>query len=168
MILQIAKQVRATMEILAENTNGEWNLGGYCGIAAVEMWRELKKKNIRSVVELGHIRGGGCHCWTTLGDKIIDVTATQFEDFDNPVVITSKNDEFYQGLRNNRKRDEILKRSNLTWIISPISVAKNISEMRYMFKDWDFGPFSTDIIDELKHVKNVLRNNQKLRQKAAY
>lgn len=166
MLNSIAQKVRIRICDLAEYMGDDsYGLGGYCGIAAVEIWRELKKKGIQSSVELGHI-SSGCHCWTLIGNKIIDVTATQFNEWDNlawnfpPINIVDKNHSFYRELRYARKRDEILKRTTPNWNISPISKANNLGQLRYMFKDWTFGPFNTEILDGLK---NVLSNDQKLR-----
>lgn len=169
MLNSIAQKVRGRICDLAEYLNDDsYGLGGYCGIAAVEIWRELKKKGIKSVVELGHI-GYGCHCWTLVNNKIVDVTATQFKNWDGPeveghefkeVMIVDKNHPFYQKLRSLRKKDEILQRRKPSWVISPISKANNLGQLRYMFKDWTFGPFNTEIIDGLK---DVLSNDQKLR-----
>jgi len=74
-------------------------LCGWCAIAAAHLWRELRRKGIDSVIcvaELTHYS----HCYILCEDHIVDITATQFQNFRNsPILILHEREavvyEFY-------------------------------------------------------------------------
>ena len=90
-IQDIALSVRAWTENEAIKREDSYDvddgLNGFCAIASGELHKRLKKANISSEI---HMAMGdlGCHVFVMVGDYIVDVTATQFEEFKfEPVLI---------------------------------------------------------------------------------
>ena len=52
-------------------------LGGYCVTAALGVTNSLREVGVRASLVLGKV-GAEFHFWTDIGDRIVDVTATQF------------------------------------------------------------------------------------------
>lgn len=82
--LEIAKEVRQRLVAIAKGQNREC-LSGMCAIGAMALTRSLHEwKHYEAQMVLGKFRPvkdhltGGNHCWTIIGSRIIDVTATQF------------------------------------------------------------------------------------------
>lgn len=84
-ILTIARQVRKW----AEDQNWKSSdLMGMCGIAAAELWRQLKKNGIESTICVWDEDFSG-HCFVVVDETetLVDVTATQFG---KPKVVVKK------------------------------------------------------------------------------
>jgi hypothetical protein len=78
-VLIVAKHVRQWTQDKANRTRyNPHNLCGWCAISAAHLFRELRRKNID--VELHYVRN---HCFTVVDDYVVDVTATQFVDFED-------------------------------------------------------------------------------------
>ena len=76
----IAARARKWTEIRADRAGDDETNGlcGWCAISAAYLFRELSNAGIK--VEL-HLADG--HCFTVVDDHIVDVTATQFDEFRN-------------------------------------------------------------------------------------
>ena len=78
-VIVVAKKVREWTQKKAERAHyNPHNLCGWCAISAAQMFRELKRAGIEA--ELHYVSG---HCFTVVDDHIVDVTATQFREFEN-------------------------------------------------------------------------------------
>ena len=78
-VLPIAKRVRTWTEKKAERARyNPHNLCGWCAISAAQLFRELRREGIDA--ELHYVSG---HCFVSVDDHIVDVTATQFSKFEN-------------------------------------------------------------------------------------
>jgi hypothetical protein len=74
----IAKRVREWTQQKADDRNyNPDNLCGWCAISAAELFRQLKREKIDA--ELHYVSG---HCFVVVEDYIVDVTATQFREFE--------------------------------------------------------------------------------------
>ena len=77
-VLPIAKRVRTWTEKKAERAHyNAHNLCGWCAISAAQLFRELRREGIDA--ELHYVSG---HCFVSVDDHIVDVTATQFTKFE--------------------------------------------------------------------------------------
>jgi hypothetical protein len=77
-VYAIAKRVRNWTQQKADDKNfNTHNLCGWCAISAAELHRQLNKDNI--CAELHYVGG---HCFAVVADHVVDVTATQFEEFE--------------------------------------------------------------------------------------
>jgi len=100
-ILHIAKQVRKWCEAFVDTDgnqkkyNFDYSLCGMCAAASFALHDALKKHGIKSKVINGTFDGDFEHCWIEIEDKIIDITATQF-DVAALVHIVNKNNEMYK------------------------------------------------------------------------
>ena len=98
----IASDVRMWVE--AEAFKKDYHpddLRGWCAIAAGEIWKRLKKVGIKADICLSTHDYMGSHCFLLVEDHILDVTATQFEDFEDKkvVVMHSKEAEIHEIYR---------------------------------------------------------------------
>jgi hypothetical protein len=84
-IIEIARQVRDRCEDVANKTN--WfgaDLSCMCGVASYALRRALRKEGIPAELICGEYTdhagqlNGDYHCWVSVGNCIIDITATQF------------------------------------------------------------------------------------------
>ena len=88
-VLPIAKRVRAWTEAKAERANyNPHNLCGWCAISAAHLFRELSKADIAA--EIHYVPG---HCFVVVDDYIVDVTATQFQAYENTEVVIAHTKE---------------------------------------------------------------------------
>lgn len=80
----LATQVRTWAVAKADKANyNPDTLCGWCAIASGELFKRLEKVGIKSTL---HINSG--HTFVTVDDHVVDVTATQFMDYeDTPVLI---------------------------------------------------------------------------------
>ena len=90
--IQIAKQIRKQCEIIAPYSD----LQCWCGIASCALSKALTKKGISNKIIFGEFRRtknerGDDHCCILVGDKIIDITATQFGISRSVYVVSSNN-----------------------------------------------------------------------------
>lgn len=82
-VLSIALSVRQWAEEKA--TKAKYNpdtLCGWCAIASAQLFRELQRANIPA--ELHYVSG---HCFVVVDDYVVDVTATQFDEFPKEKVL---------------------------------------------------------------------------------
>jgi hypothetical protein len=114
-VVNIAKKIRETFENIeieiCENKSytcePKLDLGGYCGRASVQMFLACKRAGI-SGVELWDV-DDGYHTFNMYGDRIIDITATQFDE-NRPAVYTplARNVNSYEEYRNaDRQRNHL-------------------------------------------------------------
>lgn len=76
-VMPIAKRVREWAQAKADATKyNPHNLCGWCAISAAHLFRELKRENIDA--EIHYV---SCHCFVVVDDHVVDVTATQFNEF---------------------------------------------------------------------------------------
>lgn len=101
-IIEIARAVRRWTEErddMQRHPTGD--LCGFCAIAAAHLWRELKRADINAEIHVAEMavqgKVSGSHCYVVVDDNVVDVTATQFNEFrDKPVVVIhSKEAEVY-------------------------------------------------------------------------
>lgn len=97
---EIAQEVRKRVVAVTEDWNKEY-LSGMCAISAMALTRSLHEwEHYEAQMVLGRFRAtrdhlsGGNHCWTVVGTRIIDTTATQF-GVRNRVVNCRVNDPRY-------------------------------------------------------------------------
>lgn len=69
------------------------DLTGLCAIASNHLYLQFKKHNIKSKFVKGYYKNNS-HCWVEVDDKIIDITATQF-NVKQKIFITNKNNKKY-------------------------------------------------------------------------
>lgn len=102
-IINLAKQARCHVEILALANNKKTlqvGLCGYCAVASIHLCKLAKYLNINLNFVCGEYSSDHCksgHCWVEYKDKIIDVTATQFrkDQIKSPVFITDIGNKNY-------------------------------------------------------------------------
>lgn len=77
-IRSIAKAARIDLEKIVLEEYNDLDMTGWCGVAAIHLWKEFKKKRAKPKLILAE---GGFfeHCWIEIGDYAIDITATQFD-----------------------------------------------------------------------------------------
>jgi len=87
-VVSLARQVRAWVEERDDRSqHPTGDLNGWCAIASGKLSRELAKNEIAHEI---HVQSSdyGCHAYVVVDDHVVDVTATQFEEFRNrPVLI---------------------------------------------------------------------------------
>lgn len=73
-VVKIAKKLRrkADRDTKIQSDYGK-TLGGACAIMSLYLWRYLHRQGIRC-----QVRWSDGHCFVTYGNKIVDITATQF------------------------------------------------------------------------------------------
>lgn len=97
-VLPVAQKVREWTQKQADRKSYyAHSLMGWCAIASAQLFRELKKAGVDSTI---HLYDGedGCHCFIVVDNHVIDVTATQFDEFvDKQIVILpkSKAEKYY-------------------------------------------------------------------------
>jgi hypothetical protein len=84
----IATDVRNWVQEKADRSNYNPNdLMGWCAIAAAELHKRLIQAGFNSEIRMWN--DFGCHCYCVVDDHVVDVTATQFDEYKNvPVLIT--------------------------------------------------------------------------------
>ncbi len=82
-VMPIAMRVRAWTQSKADRANyNAHNLCGWCAISAAHLFRELSKAGIDA--ELHYVPG---HCFVSVDDYVVDVTATQFTVFEKKEIV---------------------------------------------------------------------------------
>jgi hypothetical protein len=96
-VKHIAKQVRNWAEdrAFSDTYNDNHDLCGYCAIASAELFFQLKNNGFDPMI-VAHDNDGNCHVFIELFDHIIDVTATQFYEFENTKVVILHSKEALQ------------------------------------------------------------------------
>lgn len=97
-VVAAAKRARAWAQAEA---GPHHNLCGWCAKASARLYAELSAHGIKPAICMTNTENQGSHVFLLLDDHVVDVTATQFQEFENkPVVIMhSKEAEqhyFYQ------------------------------------------------------------------------
>lgn len=98
------------------------DLGGMCAIASYALKQSLSKFKIRSKMVVGSFDWRGnhpypnyCnHCWLEVADKIIDITASQFDKFPS-VYIVPKDDSKYKPFNMLAIKKEIGTLKKMQW-----------------------------------------------------
>jgi hypothetical protein len=78
-VREIAYRVRRWVETFRKEqmansiVHYDYSLAGLCAIATARLYRELKQEGIH-----GQIWSNSYHCFLTVNNKVVDVTATQF------------------------------------------------------------------------------------------
>ena len=87
LVKSIASQCRQWVEDrdqLERNPSG--SLGGWCAIAAAHLWRELQRKGIEAAIGYANMTFS-CHCYVIVDDHVLDITATQFNEFRDTSIV---------------------------------------------------------------------------------
>ena len=103
LVSEHAKKVRAW----AEATNrrravpGTDDLNGWCAITSARLWRDLSAAGVKSEIHMAE-SDDGCHVFLVVDDHVVDVTATQFNEFRNRKLVIMHHREadrfwFYQS-----------------------------------------------------------------------
>src|SRR5271166_622584 len=58
------------------------DLNGYCAIASAQLWREFRDYGIKAQICMAE-SDNGSHVYCLVSDYVVDITATQFEEFRN-------------------------------------------------------------------------------------
>ena len=104
------------------------DLNGYCAIGSAELWREFQRYCIETEIHIAEM-DCGCHVFLTVEDYVVDVTATQFNEFhDQPIVILHRKlaeaYPFYQSAVSFKSDRELVKYQKKTqWHREQIATA---------------------------------------------
>lgn len=86
------------------------NLTGMCALGSVALFKrlkfDLKIDDIKFIVGSYKIPGDWytyCHCWLRYKDYVIDITASQFDEIRNSIVIDKESNAFYLEKFSNRR-----------------------------------------------------------------
>lgn len=116
--LIIAAHVRKTFERIARDESFPADLACLCLRASKALAKALTKTGIKAKLVMGGYREpyGECgdHCWIEIGDKIIDITATQFGTFDRVHVTDVSDPEYFAAFKSARR----IAREISTWDIN--------------------------------------------------
>lgn len=87
-ILALAWAARIETEERAYRDTGAENhdLTGYCARAAAYLWRVLRDHRIDSQIHMTE-NNQGCHVFLCVDDWVLDITATQFNDYRGEAVV---------------------------------------------------------------------------------
>lgn len=82
--LRVRRWAEATNRRRQQPRSGDLN--GWCAIASARLWRELSAAGIRSEI---HLADGdyGSHVFLVVEDHVVDVTATQFNEYSRTEVL---------------------------------------------------------------------------------
>lgn len=83
-----AKLVRAWAEAANQRRkyNRRDNLMGWCAIASAKLWKSLDAAGIKAEIHLAQDIDG-CHVFLVIEDHVVDVTATQFSEFESSKLV---------------------------------------------------------------------------------
>jgi hypothetical protein len=81
-IKHVAMLVRDAVTKHAKQIGLSDNLGGTCAIASFTLARILCREGIPAFPVVGYCYGGG-HCWVEVCGKVVDITATQFKEYED-------------------------------------------------------------------------------------
>ncbi len=86
-IMQFAQEARAWAEKIAPEKGHPKELGGMCALASAKLSQLLHRAEIPHRICMASERSW-CHVFITHDDHIIDVTATQFAEYnDTPILV---------------------------------------------------------------------------------
>jgi hypothetical protein len=112
------------------------NLGGMCAIASFVLVKALELNGyLWPVAKAGFFKKYGTHCWVEVGDKVVDITATQYDDPNGgtecyPLVyITNYNDKKY------RFGKEVYKSEDFNWVRGNRQLPRKML-VNKLFKDY--------------------------------
>ena len=116
-VMQTATAVRREIQRWADALGDDYSidpttLRGACGIGSHLLLQALEERGIlKATFVMGRYYRNGYedrsewedatlpnHCWLVIGDTIIDITATQFEEEEELVYVTTTSDDRYKGL----------------------------------------------------------------------
>jgi hypothetical protein len=112
-VVAIATDVRYWAEGRASSPYSK--LDGWCARASAELFKQLKEEDIDASIHVWNENTGEiAHVFVVVDDHVVDVTATQFPEFeDKPVVILHQREaeayEFYQTKHVFHSVQELLK-----------------------------------------------------------
>lgn len=91
-VVECASQAREWA--VASSSQASRNAGsliGLCAHAAAELQERLVAKGFKPVIHVLEDRRDGLHhCYVALGSLVVDVTATQFEESEQPIVVIDR------------------------------------------------------------------------------
>lgn len=133
-LLKLLRKIRKSLEVMAAKYPQPYDkdLGCMCAISSWFTSRRLKELGYDVKVIDGYYKGdeknGDSHCWMILGDKIVDLTYTQFESKAPKIYITDKDDKdfsFYREIK--------FVKDFLLWPGEQKPVRKNIKELEAIY-----------------------------------
>lgn len=80
-VTRVALAVRKIVAGHAMSISYPPNLAGMCAIASFTLARALKDEGVSAQIMQGEACGGFGHCWVEVNDEVVDVTATQFAQY---------------------------------------------------------------------------------------
>lgn len=84
----IATDVREWVQARADRTDyGADSLCGWCAIASAELSKRLISAGIDCTICLSRVASRGYHCFVMIDDYVLDVTATQFREYEREPVV---------------------------------------------------------------------------------
>jgi PDZ domain-containing secreted protein len=95
-VVRIATEVRQWIEARDKRMDyPSHDMNGWCAIASAELHRRLAAEGIYSVLFMSE--GAGAHVFIVVDDHVVDITATQFREFEDTkiVVLHTKEAEQY-------------------------------------------------------------------------
>jgi hypothetical protein len=116
MVHEIALEVRSWCEKEADKSSRESTLMGFCAIGSAELYRRLKKQGVEAEIHM--YCGEECsHVYLLVDDHVVDITATQFDEFRyEPVLIVhskvAEQHYFYQSFETFRDVKALRKYQN--------------------------------------------------------
>ena len=80
------------------------DLEGWCAIAAAELHKRLTADGIAVDIHMWDSEWGECHCFCVVDDYVVDITATQFRQFQGQelVIMHYKEAEAYEMYNSTR------------------------------------------------------------------
>lgn len=87
-VIAVAKRAREwALEEAAYDTYNKFDLCEWCAIASGKLHTELLNERVNATINVTESYLG-CHAYVVVDDHIVDITATQFREFnDKPIVI---------------------------------------------------------------------------------
>jgi hypothetical protein len=96
---QVGQHVRtwAMRQAAADDSIGIFlcskTLGGMCARASAKLYRVLSRRGIQCTISVVEMMGGTAHAFVEVGDYIVDVTATQFDEALDKVIVLERTSE---------------------------------------------------------------------------
>lgn len=129
-VVSLARKVRAWAEERDDKQqHPTGDLNGWCAIASGKLSRELAKNEIAHEL---HVQSSdyGCHVYVVVDDHVVDVTATQFPEFQNtPVLVMHCREaecyDFYKSSANFTTVEQLIKyQRKQNWSTNQIAYSK--------------------------------------------
>lgn len=110
-ILTIGAAVRDRLVSMLDEFESDENLTGLCAIASIAMAKSLHRHGYKPFIVEG-LYGDQFHCWNSVNQKFVDITATQF-DPSSPQVFVFSHSKHHTPLR---RWDSICQAEDETWV----------------------------------------------------